>query len=275
MILTAALCAALLARFAPGFGVDEREIDPSLGSASVQRIRAARNAGGDLPHYLLTYAVRLSKGDFGYSVTLNEPVAALITERLPATAIELRNALLGSAAAAFAFAVLALALNWPAVDTVLLAFGTLLLCIPAGLLGYLALWWRLSSAWVLGAAVFPHLFRYTFHLLKNARESSHVPFARSRGLSALRTHAAHVLFPCVSEMLAAAGMSASIAFGASIPVECVTNTPGIGQLAWQAASSRDFPLLIAITILGSTFVLAVDLGTDLARGAFRLEEAQI
>jgi peptide/nickel transport system permease protein len=50
-------------------------------------------------------------------------------------------------------------------------------------------------------------------------------------------------------MLALAGVSVSIAFGAAIPVEALCDLPGIGQLAWKAATARDLPLLVAITFV--------------------------
>ena len=52
------------------------------------------------------------------------------------------------------------------------------------------------------------------------------------------------------------GVSLSMAFTAAIPVEAVCDSPGIGQLAWQAALARDLPLLTNLTLI----VTAVTLG---------------
>ena len=51
------------------------------------------------------------------------------------------------------------------------------------------------------------------------------------------------------QILALLGVSASVVFGAAIPVEVICDSPGLGQLAWQAALKRDLPLLIDITLL--------------------------
>jgi peptide/nickel transport system permease protein len=51
------------------------------------------------------------------------------------------------------------------------------------------------------------------------------------------------------QLLALGGVSVSIAFGAAIPVEVLCDLPGIGQLAWKAATARDLPLLVAITFV--------------------------
>jgi len=42
-------------------------------------------------------------------------------------------------------------------------------------------------------------------------------------------------------MIALAGITVSIALGASIPVEALCGLPGIGQLAWQPRSPEIFP----------------------------------
>jgi peptide/nickel transport system permease protein len=40
-----------------------------------------------------------------------------------------------------------------------------------------------------------------------------------------------------------------MAFGAAIPIEALNDSPGVGQLAWQAALNRDLPLIMNLTLL--------------------------
>ena len=61
---------------------------------------------------------------------------------------------------------------------------------------------------------------------------------------------AHVFAPSAPQLAALAGISVSLAFGASIPIEVISDTPGVGQLAWKAAMDRDLPLLVNITCAG-------------------------
>jgi ABC-type dipeptide/oligopeptide/nickel transport system permease component len=63
-------------------------------------------------------------------------------------------------------------------------------------------------------------------------------------------------------MIALAGITVSIALGASIPVEALCGLPGIGQLAWQAALSRDLPLLVNLTVLVTLVTLLANSGAD-------------
>ncbi len=68
----------------------------------------------------------------------------------------------------------------------------------------------------------------------------------------------HILLTCLPDLLALAGATVSIAFGAAVPIEFATETPGIGQLAWQAASSRDLPLLCILTMIAATLVVSAN-----------------
>jgi peptide/nickel transport system permease protein len=65
-------------------------------------------------------------------------------------------------------------------------------------------------------------------------------------------------------MLALGGVSVALAFGASIPVEALADSPGVGQLAWRAALGRDIPLLVSITLLLTAVTTAANLLSDIA-----------
>ena len=62
--------------------------------------------------------------------------------------------------------------------------------------------------------------------------------------------------------MALAGITVSIAIGASIPVESLCGLPGIGQLAWQAALSRDLPLLVNLTVVVTLVTLLANSVAD-------------
>jgi len=106
----------------------------------------------------------------------------------------------------------------------------------------------------------------------SAYQSPHVLAAQAKGLSGLRVLLAHVVLPAAPQLAALAGISVTLAFGASIPIEVVSDSPGIGQLAWRAALERDLPLLINITILIALMTLIVNSLADLALAARRPAE---
>jgi peptide/nickel transport system permease protein len=74
-------------------------------------------------------------------------------------------------------------------------------------------------------------------------------------------------------MIALAGITVSIALGAAIPVEALCGLPGIGQLAWQAALSRDLPLLVNLTVLVTLVTLLANSGADVMIYMLRPREA--
>ncbi len=72
-------------RLAPGFGVDERELDNRLSAASQQAIRAERAADNNIAIFYFRYLGGLAHGDFGFSRSLNRPDLRTSGRRLPLT----------------------------------------------------------------------------------------------------------------------------------------------------------------------------------------------
>jgi ABC-type dipeptide/oligopeptide/nickel transport system permease component len=106
-------------------------------------------------------------------------------------------------------------------------------------------------------AVFPRVYQYLENVLSHAAAQPHVLAARARGIPPGRILLCHVIPVAAPQILALAGVSVSMAFGAAIAVEVICDFPGIGQLAWKAALARDLPLLVTLTML-------VTLATQLA-----------
>jgi peptide/nickel transport system permease protein len=75
------------------------------------------------------------------------------------------------------------------------------------------------------------------------------------------------------QILSLAGVSVNLALGAAIPIEVVCDSPGIGQLAWQAALARDLPLLVNLTLLVTLFTMIANLCSDLMITASGAEQA--
>ena len=74
----------------------------------------------------------------------------------------------------------------------------------------------------------------------------------------------HVLPPAAPQLLALAGVTISVAFGACIPIEVICDSPGVGQLAWHAAMARDLVLLVDITMLVTVVTIFGNSLSDLA-----------
>jgi peptide/nickel transport system permease protein len=127
--------------------------------------------------------------------------------------------------------------------------GGLLLCVPSAALALLIFVSAGPLRAVIALAVFPRVFQYLRNLLPHAAAQPHVMAARARGLGPWRILLWQVVPVAAPPMLALAGVSVSMAFGAAVAVEVICNFPGIGQLAWKAALARDLPLLVTLTML--------------------------
>jgi len=271
-VLLGGFIAATLVRHSPGFGVDEREFDARYSQDSIRRIRQEAKASehGVLADYL-RFLSRASTGDLGISAGFRRPVAALIAERFPAT-LASAGAGLGLGWVLGMLLALAAALSRPAIDVCAGALAAFLLCLPSSVLALsMGLAGRLdgnqAAAAVIALVIFPRVFRYARAILGRVANAPHVLMARARGVGTRRLVWAHLVRPCAPAMLALLGVSVSVAFGAAIPVEVLCDSPGLGQLAWQAALKRDLPLLVDITLLVSLVAGVSGLAAEIVRSA--------
>jgi peptide/nickel transport system permease protein len=263
-LLLAGLLGAVLVRMAPGFGVDEREIDPRLSGESQLALRQAHEPERNVAGFYAAYLRGLVRGDLGVSHSLRRPVVNLIAERLPVTC---RSAAIGLICGWLAG--LGLALAGRRCDFIGALAAGALLCLPSAVLALVVLYAELVPGVAIAAVLFPRIYRYARNLLRASATLPHVLMARAKGTGALRTLFRHTLPPAAPQMLALAGVSVNLAFGAAIPVEVVCDSPGVGQLAWQAALSRDLPLLLNVTLLVTLLTLAANSLSDLAAAAAR------
>jgi peptide/nickel transport system permease protein len=267
--LVGGLLGATLVRLGPGFGVDEREFDPRLNAQSIQAIRAERASDNNIALFYGRYLSGLVRGDLGFSRSLNRPVSELLKERLRLTLGSLAYGVLGGMSIGLILATASVWWHTPGSDILPALLSGLSLALPAALIALIFLWMGAGGRWAIALVVFPHVYRYAKNLLVATYQAPHVLAAQAKGLSSGRVMFAHVFTPALPQLAALAGISVSLAFGASIPIEVICDTPGVGQLAWKAALDRDLPLLVNITVLVTLMTLVVNACADLALARWR------
>jgi len=267
--LLGGLLGATLVRLGPGFGVDERELDSRLSAQSQQAIRSENARDSNIALFYVRYLAGLARGNFGYSKSLNRPVSELLKERLPLTLTSLAYGVLGGTSVGLLLALLTVWWRAPGSSLMPAILSGLCLATPAAVVALIFLWMGAPGRWAIALVVFPHVYRYAKNLLVSTYQLPHVLAAQAKGLSSWRVLWAHVFTPAAPQLAALAGISVSLAFGASIPIEVVCDTPGVGQLAWRAALDRDLPLLVTITVLVALMTLVVNSLADLALAAWR------
>jgi peptide/nickel transport system permease protein len=262
-VLLGGLLGATLVRVAPGFGVDEAELDSRLSGQSMQALRDNDRAGQDLATFYLHYLSRLVHGDLGTSRSLQRPVTELLRERAPETAKSVALGLVLGWILGLSLAIaVVMSRSW-GLDLLVSLLGGTLLCLPAAVLALLFLLARMPGRLVLALIVFPNIFRYSRSVLVRSAASAHVLTARAKGLGNFAVLFAHILRPAAPQLLALAGVSVSIAFTAAIPVEALCDLPGLGQLAWKAALSRDLHLLVTLTMIVAVVTLLANSVSEL------------
>jgi peptide/nickel transport system permease protein len=263
-----ALLSATLVRFAPGYGVQERELDPRWSAQSVEALRQKQALHEGLPLFYLHYVSALAHGDLGESDSLKRPVRGLLRQRLPVTSNSVVRGLGLAWLAAALLASLGLGSRGWLYEASGTAFSSLLLSLPSAVVAMLAVHLRTPVFCAISVVVFPRLHRYIRSLLVRSYDQPHVLAARARGLGSGAIFWRHVLRVAAPPLLALLGVSFAIGFGAAIPIEALCDSPGLGQLAWQAALSRDLPLIVNVTFVVSLVMLAANSLADLAGRAF-------
>ena len=253
-LLLAGLLGAALVRLAPGFGIDEQELDPRLSVASVEQLRQEAGRGADVTSYYWQYLKRLGSGDLGRSRLFDQPVRSLFVERLPLTARVVGwGWVLGFLAAVLSVCLVS-AMRGRG-EAALSSFGSALVCVPSGLAAIALYLAGLPVAIGVAAAVFPKVFFQTQAVFREGLGNQYVLAAYAQGSGFLRVLAIQVLTPAARTIFSISGVALTAALGADIPLEAVTDTPGLGQLAWRAAQGRDLELLTALTLMAATIAV--------------------
>jgi len=269
-VVAGGLLAATLARYAPGFGTDERQLDARLSNESIQVLRNATREEQSVVSYYVVTVERMMKGDLGVSHSLQRPVCELLAER---STITLR--IMGAGlAASWAVSLMLVLIAWLSGSR---TFGTacalgsgLLLCLPAGALALLLILLNGPGYVALALVLFPKVYRYLSELVTATSRMPHVVAARAKGVSETGILLRHVLPVVRREVLALAGVSVGLAMGAAIPVEALCGIPGVGQLAWQSALARDLPVLTNVSFVVIACTVLANSGADLLADDRRL-----
>jgi peptide/nickel transport system permease protein len=268
--------------------------NPRIGPDEIQRVR--QSFGLDQP-LLVQYARWLASAarlDFGRSYFYSRPTTDVIAERLGATiqlgAVSYAIALLG-----VPLGVLAALRRGRLADTLIRLLATVGTAVPTWWLGLTSIvllstltgwfpngmgeggfvpWLQYISvpATVLGLVGLVTFARFVRSGVLDALGEDYVRTARAKGLTPLLVNSRHVLrnalLPVVTLL---GGLLPSLLSGALI-TEYIFSWPGIGRLFYEAATSRDYPLVLGVLTM-TTF--ATILGTLLADLAYGLVDPRV
>lgn len=87
--------------------------------------------------------------------------------------------------------------------------------------------------------------------------------ARAKGLPWGTMMRRHALRPSLTPLVTVFGMDLATLLGGALITETVFGLNGIGKMAYDAISTNDQPVIMAVTLLASFFVVVANVGVDL------------
>jgi ABC-type dipeptide/oligopeptide/nickel transport system permease component len=118
----------------------------------------------------------------------------------------------------------------------------------------------------LGLIMTAYVTRMTRSSVLNILNEDYVRTARAKGLSERKVIYIHLLRNALVPITALIGIYAIVLIGGSVMVEIVFSRPGLGKMMIGALKQRDYTTLQAVMITFTSFVILINLITDLMYG---------
>ncbi|WP_114859216.1 ABC transporter permease [Azospirillum brasilense] len=248
------------------------------------------------------YLSQLLRFDLGFSFRYSRPIADLVLERLPATALLVTVAVLAAVAVGVAAGVLAGRRPGGRFDRTVSVLSSLIFAMPSfwiGLVGIVLFavhlrWLPIGGYATVGApgAGWPHAVDVAAHLVLPAAtlglgyaalyarvtraaviETSRLDFvrtARAKGISETRVTLRHILRNALLPVVTLSGLKLGSMLGGAVVVETVFSWPGLGRLAFEAVADRDVNLLLSLFLCNSLLVIVMGILVDVSYAALDL-----
>jgi peptide/nickel transport system permease protein len=251
-------------------------------AADIEMVR--RTYGFDRPLAVQygDWLARLLRGDFGMSVYFKTEVAPLVAQKLGTTLT------LGAAAIAVALlisvplGVLAAIYRQSWIDRLCLAVAVLGQALPNFFFALLlimlfSITWRIlpvsgSGTWqhfvmpalALGYYAAPAFMRLIRAGMIEVLDADYIRTARAKGLPPATVVFKHALRNAIVPVVALAAVQLGFLLGGSVVIETIFALDGLGYLAYQSISNKDFPVMQVIVLLLSVIYVVLTLAADVA-----------
>jgi peptide/nickel transport system permease protein len=240
------------------------------------------------------------RGELGWSHSRGKPVALLLRETIPPTALLAGTALLVNVVVGLLLGLLSAARPGGRTDRALTVGSLTLYAMPTFWLALMSvlclsylvplfpaaslqsvgaedwpLWRRVADrAWhlalpalVLGLASAAAMMRFVRAGLLQVLAREFIRAARARGLGGGRVLIVHALRNALLPVINLVGLSLPVLLSGSLVVEVVFAWPGMGRLTYEAIRADDLSVVLATTMLATLSVVLGNLAADLAMAA--------
>ena len=120
----------------------------------------------------------------------------------------------------------------------------------------------LTMAWFVSAGV----TRLMRSAMLDVLDSEYIKLARAKGLAERKIIWKHAWRNALIPVVTFVGLMYGILLAAAVSTEVVFGWPGMGRLAFEAVTWRDFPLLQAVVLVWALVIVALNLIVDLTYG---------
>src|SRR5512133_188570 len=282
---------------APGEPVEmQMAMNPKVGKDARERLRKFYGLDRPLHVQYVDWVDKLVRLDLGTSFSSdNRPVKDKIKERLPVTlslniialllefglaipigimAATHRDTWLDKGITVFVFVGFAVPTFWLAL-LLMYFFGVMLNWLPISGLhtlgsdgyGTLRYIWDMAKHLIMPVMVasfgsLAGLSRYMRSTMLNVIGQDYITTARAKGLSERTVIYKHALRNALLPLITLLGFSIPGLIGGSVIFEAIFAIPGMGQLFYQGAMSRDYPVVMGILVIGAFLTLIGNLVAD-------------
>lgn len=269
VVLGVVVLVFLLIHLIPGDPVDVM-LGESAQTADREALRISLGLDKPILDQLVIYIKGLIHFDLGRSLHSQQPITALLAERLPATVELALAAMLVTSVLALPLGLVAAARHNTAWDQGAMAFSLLGVSIPNFWMGPLLIlvfalwlgWFPVSGREEVGAVILPALTLGTSLaaiLARMIRSSvlevlgeNFIRTAYAKGLSRRHVLIRHALPNAMLPVITILGLQLGTLLAGAVITETVFSWPGIGLLTIEAIQSRDYPVVQACVLLINT-----------------------
>ena len=256
-------------------------------------MRESLGLTGNVVQRYINWAGKMLQGDWGLSISNHQPVKEQIMDKLPNTIGLMGAALLLSVFVAIPLGLLAGYYKNRWVDMIISGVSYLGISLPAFWFGIMLIivfsmnlgvlpssgmrTIGVTSAWdVIRHGILPTIVlsvnniavfvRYIRANTIEQMEEEYVITAVSKGVPQFQVMKNHVLKNCLLPIITMVGMNFGTLITGSFIVESVFGWPGLGTLCMNAINSRDYTMIMGITMLSCTVLLLGNFLADILYG---------
>lgn len=278
--LTVSIIAFLLLRLSgdPAIaiaGEGARQVDIDL-------IRTTYGFDRPLPVQYIDWLGRILRGDFGNSIYFNTPAGPLIFSKLKTTVMLGMSALAFALALSIPLGVLAAIYKNSWIDRLCLGIAVVGQALPNFffallLIMFFSIYLRIlpvsgSGTWqhfvmpaiALGYYIAPAFMRLIRAGMVEVLEADYIRTARAKGLPTRKVILKHALRNAVIPVVALTAVQLGYLLGGSVVAETIFALDGLGYLAYQSITFKDFPVMQLIVLLLSVIYVTLTLASDIA-----------